>query len=154
MKQGASLIFATSLFVATFVQAQSRPAALQQILPLLQQEVIAANAHDTDAFLATYIHDPSLIFIVDGEVIHGFTNLREQQLKWWRNGKSDVVYSEQADPEIVSLDARVALVTQQLATHRTLPDGTSHDDKFVVTSIWELRPAGWRVAYCHESHTR
>ena len=69
MKQGASLIFATSLFVAPFVQAQSRPAALQQILPLLQQEVIAANAHDTDAFLATYIHDPSLIFIVDGEVI-------------------------------------------------------------------------------------
>ena len=43
MKQGASLIFATSLFVATFVQAQSRPAALQQILPLLQQEVIAAR---------------------------------------------------------------------------------------------------------------
>lgn len=89
----------------------------------------------------------------DGEIIHGFEALREQQLKWWQNGKSDVVYTELGQPTIVNLDDHTALVTQQLASHRIMPDGKTRDNQFVVTSIFRKFPTGWRVSYCHESHT-
>jgi ketosteroid isomerase-like protein len=89
----------------------------------------------------------------DGKIIHGFEALREQQIKWWKNGKSDVVYTEQGKADIISLDKHTALVTQQLASHRTMPDGRPRENKFVVTSIFTKFPAGWRVTYCHESHT-
>jgi len=153
MKTGLANIFATCLLAASVAPAQSKPSVAQQILPLLHQQVVAANAHDTDSFLATFLHDPSITFVFNGQIIRGFDNLREQQLKWWKNGKSDAVYIEQGQPEIDGLDAHTALVTQELASHRTMPDGKPHDDKFVITSIWQKLPAGWRVTYCHESHT-
>jgi hypothetical protein len=31
----------------------------------------------------------SLIFVINGEVIRGFDNLHEQQLKWWNHQNSD-----------------------------------------------------------------
>jgi ketosteroid isomerase-like protein len=154
MKPGISCVFATCLCAAAFAPAQSsNPSVAQHILPLLHEQEVAANAHDTDRFLATYLHDPSLVFIFNGQIIQGFDTLHKQQLKWWKSGKSDVVYTEQAQPDIVALDARTALVTQRLASHRTMPGGSPHDDRFVVTSIWKKLPAGWRVTYCHESHT-
>lgn len=145
--------FFTCLFAAILAPAQSDSFVARQILPLLHQQEVAAGAHDTDAFLASYLHDASLVFVTDGEIIHGFDALREQQLKWWKNGKSDVVYTEEGKPDIVSLDDDTALVTQQLASHRAMPDGKTRDNKFVITSIFRKLPAGWRVTYCHESHT-
>lgn len=146
-------ILSACVFAASLAAAQSHTSMAQQILSLLHQQEVAAGAHDTDAFLATYFHDASLVFVSDGEIIHGFDALRDQQLKWWKNGKSDVVYSELGQPEIVRLDDHTALVTQQLASHRTMPDGNARDNRFVVTSIFRKFPIGWRVTYCHESHT-
>ncbi|MGA9586999.1 MAG: hypothetical protein WBQ95_16815 [Terracidiphilus sp.] len=154
MKPGTSCVFATCLCVAAFASAQSNNLSVaQQILPLLHEQEVAANAHDTDRFLATYLHDPSLVFILDGEIVQGFDALHRDQLAWWKSGKSDVVYTEQAQPNIVVLDVLTALVTQQLGSRRTMPDGTAHADRFVITSIWRRLPTGWRVTYCHESHT-
>ncbi len=141
-------------FAAAFSQAQSDRSVEQQILPLLHQQMLAANAHDTDAFLATYVHDASLIFVINGQVIRGFDSLHEQQLKWWNNGKSDAVYTEQSPPEFIRLGSRMMLATQQMASHRTLADGKPSDGKFALTTIWQQLPAGWRVIYCHESWTR
>jgi len=152
MKLHLSHLFAACVCGTSFAAAQSNASIAKQILPLLHQQEVAANAHDTDAFLASFDHDSSLVFIVNGEVIQGFAALHEQQLKWWKNGKSDVVYTEQTKPQVMVLDSHAALVTQQLASHRTMPDGTTHDDTFVITSIWKKLSAGWRVTYCHESH--
>jgi hypothetical protein len=63
------------------------------ILPVLNEQMFPANAHDTDRFLGTYLHSPDLIFIVKRQVIPGWDSLHKQQLKWWKNGKSDVVYN-------------------------------------------------------------
>lgn len=142
------------LSALTFLQAQSKLSVEQQIRPLLNQQMLAANAHDTDRFLATYIHDASLIFAVNGQVIRGYDSLHEQQLKWWNNGKSDVVYSEQSPPEFIRLGPKTALVTEQMASHRTLPNGKPSDGRFAVTTIWQQLPVGWRVVYCHESWAR
>ena len=116
--------------------------------------MVAANAHDTDRFLTTFFHDASLIFVINGEVIRGFDNLHERQLKWWNYGKSDATYTEQTPPDFVGLNSKTVLVTQQLASHRTIPDGKPSEGKFVVTTIWRRLPAGWRVIYCHESRAQ
>jgi ketosteroid isomerase-like protein len=125
-----------------------------QILPLLNEQFVAANAHDTDRFLATYDHSPELIFIANGQLIRGWDNLHDQQIKWWKNGKSDVVYVQRSQPEITSLDAQTLLVTQQMTSHRTSPDGKPTDSTFIVSTIWRKLRAGWRVTYGHESWTR
>jgi hypothetical protein len=80
MKPRRYPVLALCLFAVTFLQAQSKFSAEQQILPLLNEQMVAANAHDTDGFLAMYVHDASLILAVNGQVIRGFDNLHEQQL--------------------------------------------------------------------------
>jgi hypothetical protein len=75
----------------------------REIRPLIHQQRAAANAHDTDGFLTTYLHAATLVFVIDGRMIRGFDNLRSQQLKWWNDGKSDVIYTELAPPEFLSL---------------------------------------------------
>lgn len=77
-----------SLFVTGFCQAQSNSSVADQILPLLSEQLFAANAHDTDRFLATYVHSPELVFIANGQIIRGWDSLHDQQLKWWKNGKT------------------------------------------------------------------
>lgn len=154
MRRTIGVLLLICLLVATGAQAQSRPSAAQQILPLLHEQMVAANAHDTDRFLASFLHDTSLLFVINGEVIRGFDNLHEQQIKWWNRGNSDATYTEQTPPDFNSLSSKMVLVTQQLASHRTMPDGKPGEGKLVVTTIWRRYPAGWRVIYCHESHAR
>jgi hypothetical protein len=47
----------------------------------LHEQVVAANAHDTDGLLATFFHNASRRFVINGEIIRGFDNLHEQQFK-------------------------------------------------------------------------
>lgn len=148
-----SWIFLASLLLLNSSQARSKLSAKDQILSLLTEQMLAANEHDADRFLATYIHSSDLIFIANGEIIRGWDGLRDQQLKWWRNGKSDVVYTRLTPPEIMSLDPQTVLVTEETATHRT-SDGKPSDGMFVVTTIWRQTPVGWRVIYGHESRAR
>ncbi len=154
MKWNTGVLLFVCLVAVTIAQAQSKPSAAQQILPLLQEQMLAANAHDTDRFLAAFLHDASLIFVINGEVIRGFDNLHEQQLRWWNQGKSGATYAEQAPADFINLGSRTVLVTQQLLSHRTMPDGKPSEGKLVVTTIWRRLPVGWRVFYCHKSHTR
>ncbi len=142
------------LFVTSLAWAQSTSSSADQILPLLNEQLLAANAHDTDRFLATYAHGPDLVFIANGQIIRGWEALHDQQLKWWRNGKSDVVYAQQLPPEVAVLDAETVLVTQQMTAHRTGQDGKPSDGTAVITTIWRRLPVGWRVTYGHESSVR
>lgn len=98
--------------------------------------------------------EPSLVFAIDGRVIRGWDALHAQQLIWWRNGKSDVVYTPQGKTEFTALSSDVAVTTESLASHRTLPDAKVRDGTLVVTSIWKKLPQGWRIVYGHESWAR
>jgi ketosteroid isomerase-like protein len=147
-------IVLAGLFQPAFSQARSRLSVEDHIPPLLAEQMLAANAHDTDRFLATYVHSPDLIFIANGKIIRGWDGLRDQQLKWWRNGKSDVVYTRQTQPGIMSLDPQTVLVTEEIAAHRTSPDGKPSTGTFIVTTIWRHLPVGWRVMYGHEPWAR
>jgi hypothetical protein len=58
-----AIVFSACVLAPSFAPAQSSSSIAQQILPLLHQQEVAAGAHDTDAFLATYLHDASLVFV-------------------------------------------------------------------------------------------
>ena len=126
----------------------------QAIRPLLDEMTVAANAHDTDRFLATYLHQPALVFVFNGEVIRGLDSVRTLQLKWWNNGKSDVVYSERDQAQITALTPDIAIAVQAMKSQRTLPSGEVSSGNFAITQVWQKRPEGWRIIQVHESTAR
>ena len=125
--------------------------AKQEIDSGLKEQSQAANAHDTDLFLHSFFHSPELTFVVFGEVIHGFDALHAEQLRWWKNGKADAVYTARDPVEYHPLAPGLVLVTQAMRSRRTGPDGKPVEKDFVVTTIWKSLPEGWRVIYGHES---
>lgn len=123
----------------------------RQIQPLLDEMMLAANAHDTNRFLATYLHQPALVFVFNGVVTKGWDSVQALQLKWWNNGKSDVTYSQRAPSEFTVLSPVVAVVTNPMASRRTLPSGEVSTGEFTVTMVWQKRAEGWRIVQVHES---
>jgi ketosteroid isomerase-like protein len=113
----------------------------------------AANAHDVERHVGYYAHIPGVTLIVDGEPFVGWDTIRDKQKEWWNNGKTDVVYQLQGAPEVLELAHNVMVTTLLMKAHRTLPSGEVREGRFVVSSIWQKRPEGWKVVYSHESTT-
>ncbi|MGH8214633.1 MAG: YybH family protein [Rhodanobacteraceae bacterium] len=144
-------IVGVSLFAGgVCAQSVSSPAE-QAIRPAMAKMFKAANAHDTDAFMATMVHGPSLVFAINGEVIHGWDALHAQQLKWWNNGKSDAKYVQDGAPAFMALGPDVEIVTWPLVGSGTAHSGKATTSAFVVTYVWQRLPQGWRIVYGHES---
>src|ERR1035437_4139230 len=135
-------------------QAADSSRVRTDIQPLLDEQLLAANAHDTDRFLATFLHDQKLVFVFNGVITIGWDDVRTGQLKAWNNGKSDVVYSQNGEATFTVLSPEAAVVTQPMKSVRTLPDGQVSRGKFVVTAVWGKRPEGWRIVQAHESTIR
>jgi hypothetical protein len=133
---------------------QSPSAAQREIQPLLDDEVLAANAHDTDRFLTAYLHDSTLVFIFNGVVTRGFNALHDQQLKAWNNGPSDVMYSLRGPTDYTVLTPGIVLATMLLTSHRTLPTGETRTTELTVSMVWQKRPEGWRIIQAYESSLR
>jgi ketosteroid isomerase-like protein len=143
------------LLVPALSRAQASSATEQsvqkQLEPLMAQMLAAANAHDTDRFMALYLRQPSFVFTFNGMIINGWEAARTQQLKWWNNGKSDVVYKYSSPPEVTVLGSDAAVVTQPISASRTLPDGKRSTSEIVATTVWQKFPEGWRGVQVHES---
>ena len=136
---------------ATRVSPSVQRDVAQQVQPLLDEMTVAANAHDTDRFLATYLHSPDLVFVFNGDVINGIDSVRTLQLGWWNNGKSGVVYAERSPAEITALTPDIAIVVQAMQSRRKLPSGKVSSGNFAVMDVWQKRPEGWRIIQVHES---
>ena len=147
-------VAALVLGTAAAARAQSAPTPEQQIAPLLDSQLVAANAHDTDRFLETFVHDSTLVQVFNGEVTVGYPAVRALQLRWWDNGHSDVVYRRAASPGFLVLSPVAVVVTEPLAAERTGADGQVARRTIAVTMVWQKRDEGWRVAYQHESSAR
>lgn len=148
-----ALVASFALF-AGLARAADTTQVRAEIQPLLDEQMLAANAHDTDRFLATYLHDPKLVFAFNGTITLGWDEVRALQLKWWNAGKSDVAYRLNGEAKFTVLTPEVAVVTSPMVSVRTLPDGQVARGEFVVTTVWEKRPEGWRVVQVHESTAR
>lgn len=153
-----SLLYIALLSLAVdfgIAQAAGKPPVTeQQIQSEMDRMEIAANAHDAARFLAPFLHNASLVFVINGQVIHGWDALYQQQLEWWHHGKSDAVYTQTGPVGFQQLSADVVVTTQTLASRRTLPDGKPGKGHFAVTNIWKKLPQGWRIVYAHESWAR
>jgi uncharacterized protein (TIGR02246 family) len=137
---------------AAAVSAQARSSTAQtEIQSLMDEQMQAANAHDTDRFLATYLHDSTLVFVFNGAVMRGFTALRAAQLKAWNSGQTDVAYSVRGPSDFAPLTPGITVVTEQLSSRRTLPSGEVKTNDLTVTMVWQKRPEGWRIVQAHES---
>lgn len=145
-----SLVASTGIIRADGSSAKAQ----KEIEPIMAKMKVAANAHDTNAFLAPFLHEQSLVFVVNGVVIHGWQALHEQQLKWWKDGKSDAVYTPVGPTEFQQLAKGLVLATRSLSSRRRGPDGKIQTGKFAVTEIWRQLPQGWRIVYAHESWQR
>jgi ketosteroid isomerase-like protein len=131
--------------------ASQLAAARDAIEPQFREMFAAANAHDTDRHLAAYQHSPALIFVANDQEIHGWDALREQQLKWWQNGRSDAVYTVLGAPEYAMPASDVVVQTYFLDSRRAGADGATHGAHLAVTDVWRKLPEGWRIVYAHES---
>lgn len=155
MKNSLGIMAAVCMLLAANTSAASRAhSAQQQIQPMLNEMLHLANAHDTDRFMTFYLHRPSLIYVDNGTVIHGWDDLRAQQSRWWKNGMSDVIYRTNGATEFTVLAPGVVVVTEPRASTRTGPNGKSSRNEFVVSEVWKKLPKGWRIVYGHESAVR
>ncbi|MGA2780017.1 MAG: nuclear transport factor 2 family protein [Steroidobacteraceae bacterium] len=132
----------------------SAEAARAAVAPLLDQMGAAANAHDIDRHVGFYAHDPAVMLIFNGQAISGWDAIRAKQAEWWKNGKTDVVYTMLGPPDFRSPAPGLVVTTLLMKSRRTLPNGEISEGEFAVSSLWQLRPEGWRVIYAHESTTR
>jgi ketosteroid isomerase-like protein len=138
--------------IGSAVAAQSpAPAAVRQVQPLLEEMMVAANAHDTDRFLARYVHDSTLVMVFNGMIVVGYDSVRALQLKWWNGGRSDVVYTRRGTPRFTVLGSGAVVVTDPLRSQRTDSTGVVRTGDFAATSVWQKRPEGWRIVAVHES---
>jgi len=155
MKTSAVItLILSAMFSGSALADSGQSSAPAQIQPILEKMSVAANAHDTKGFLAAFLHQPTLVFVFNGRVIHGWNALYKQQLEWWRHGKSDAVYTQTGPTEFKQLSAAVVLTTRTLTSRRTLPDGKISTGSFAVSDIWQKLPQGWRIVYSHESWAR
>ncbi len=147
---GAALL--ASVLTAGIVRGQSAPSGPQRELqPLMDEEIAAANVHDTDRFLAAYLHDSTLVFVYNGTVVNGFTKLRELQYKAWNSPKTDAVYSVRGPDSYTVLGPNTVLATSLLSSRRTAPTGEIKTADMVITMVWNKRAEGWRIIQAHES---
>ena len=131
-----TLRFVVSMCLVLMIgaRAQAAPATPEQaIRPVMAKMLAAANAHDTDAFMASMLRRPSLVFAINGAVIRGWDALHAQQLKWWRHGKRDARYAANGMPGFMALAPDIEVVTWPLVSQRVLPDGKVASSVFVTT---------------------
>lgn len=147
----ATAVICAGLFAGNAWAQSSSSEAERAIRPQMAKMFQAANAHDTDAFMATMVRRPDLIFAINGEIIRGWNALHTQQLKWWNNGKSNAKYAQNGAPAFMSLGPDVEVVTWPLVGSGTAHSGKATISDFVVTYIWQRLPQGWRIVYGHES---
>ena len=95
----------------------------KQVIPLLAEMEASANAHNTDRHLAAYSRDPALIFVLNGEIIHGWDSLREKQRQWWDDGKASGVYRYVGEPICELLGKDLGLTTSLIAAEASEHDG-------------------------------
>jgi ketosteroid isomerase-like protein len=146
------LLAAPTRDAGQMITLQNASADVERALrPLIGELQEAAGAHDTDRFMAFYARRADLAAVFNGEEIHGWEDLHAQQLKWWQNGKSDVVYTQRAAPEFTVLGPDAAVVTLLLDSTRTAADGTASKNSFAISMVWKKLAEGWRIVYSHES---
>ena len=144
----------TALCAGPVAAEDHSKAKRHQVEQLMDEMVLAANAHDTDRFMAVYANTPSLVVTFDDMTMRGWKKVRDQQLEWWNGGTSDAVYRMRSAPQITPISPDVIATLQSMDVTSTGPDGKKGSVQVVSTSVWHKLPEGWRIVVAHESLIR
>ena len=146
------LLLVVALLAPAHAGADDAPPSVQaQLAPLLDEMLAAANAHDTDRFMAVYARSDDLVVQFDDQTLRGWQTVRDQQDEWWAGGTSDAVYRYRSAPEITVIAPDVVSTLQSMDVASTMPDGKKGSVLVVATSVWRKLPEGWRIVVAHES---
>ena len=126
----------------------------EAVTPLLAELEASANAHDTDRHMAAYANNPSLTFVFNGELICGWDALREQQRRWWNDGKATGSYRYHAGGIVESLADDLGMTTFLIAARKSAPEGEVIERTLAYSALWRRRIDGWRIIFAHESSTK
>ena len=78
------LLLMVALLAPPPAHADDAPPSVQaQVMPLLDEMMAAANAHDTDRFMALYARGDALVVQFDDQTLRGWQTVRDQQDEWW-----------------------------------------------------------------------
>lgn len=132
----------------------STEAFREAVIPLLAELDASANAHDTDRHMAAYAKDPALTFVFNGEVIRGWDALREQQRRWWNDGKATGSYRYLDGGIVESLADDLGMTTVLIAARKAASDGEVIERTLAYSALWRRRSDGWRIIFAHESSTK
>ena len=144
-------LVATILMTSACNTTRGFNSASTAVSAALAQMGAAANAHDVDKHVGFYAHDALTVLIFNGEQIIGWDSIRAKQAEWWNGGKTDVVYTVLAKPDVRAITPELAITTLVMKSRRTAPSGDVKEGTLAVSSVWQKRPEGWRVIYSHES---
>lgn len=110
----------------------------------------AASARDVEAFCALFADSVQTLLAIEGEVIGGLARIRDAHSRWW-SGLRKAVFRTTVRCAI-RLGDRSLLVTAEGESRRTWAhDGSSVQQRYAMTLLLVLEPAGWRVLQLHES---
>jgi ketosteroid isomerase-like protein len=126
----------------------------EAVTPLLDELEASANAHDTDRHMAAYARDPALTFVFNGEVIRGWDALREQQRRWWNDGKVAGSYKYLDGAIVDSLADDLGMTTVLIAARKVAPDGEIIERTLAHSALWRRRNEEWHIIFAHESSTK
>ena len=124
------------------------------VTTLLAELEASANAHDTDRHMAAYAKGPSLSFVFNGELIRGWDALREQQRRWWHDGKATGTYKYLDGGIIESLADDLGMTTVLIFARKAAPEGEVIERTLAYSALWRRRNDAWRIIFAHESSTK
>ena len=151
---GATCLVVLCAWSSLAVAAPSAPSTTvvqAELLPLLDEMLAAANAHDTDRFMRMYARQPDTVLVFDDVTLRGWQAIHDAQLDWWDHGTSDAVYRAPSPPRITPISVDVVATLQTLEVTSTTPAGAKAEARVFATSIWKRLPEGWRIVLAHES---
>ncbi|MBP0599133.1 nuclear transport factor 2 family protein [Herbaspirillum sp. LeCh32-8] len=146
------LIVSVAMMAGLTVTAPASAATPEEEIRAMSNEMLAAaNEHNVDKHLKYYVKEPDLIFVYNTKKVRGWDALHVQQTAWWGNGKTDAVYTREDQPVFQVLSPDLMLETASIGSVRTQADGKQLRSMTIYSAVWQKRPEGWRIVYCHES---
>lgn len=133
--------------------AQAQPSTIDEINRLLQSLNQSASAMDIDLFASHFWHDPALIYVFNGRVVHGWQAMARQHEDSWADLHQCHFYTE--PPHVVCCETgRTAVATAAGWFSATNHNGERRSGHFILTLTCVRKNGRWLIVQAHESSTR
>ena len=135
-----------ALAVLTFGQEAAEP-ALSAIRKVIEQQQVAWNRQDLEAFMAGYWNSPELTFFSGAHEARGWQAALDRYKKTYQSAGHEMGKLEFANLRVEMLGPEAAFVRGEF--HLTMSDGKTPHGLF--TLVFRKFPEGWRIVHDHSA---